>query len=36
MKRIVITASLLSALMLAPATASAELLHVQLNVLGMD
>jgi hypothetical protein len=31
-----ISAALLAALLLAPATAMAELRHVQLNVLGMD
>jgi hypothetical protein len=36
MKRFVISAAVLAAVMLAPATARAELLHVQLNVLGMD
>ena len=36
MKRFVITAACLAALLLAPAAARAELLRVQLNVLGMD
>jgi hypothetical protein len=31
-----ISAALLAAFLLAPASASAELRHVQLNVLGMD
>jgi hypothetical protein len=32
----IISAALLAALLLAPASAQAELRHVQLNVLGMD
>jgi hypothetical protein len=36
MNRVAITAACLSAILLTPAIASAELLRVQLNVLGMD
>ncbi len=36
MNRFVITVACLSAMLLTPAIASAELLRVQLNVLGMD